>query len=75
MSSKQILYFVTLLVVATLLVASFYWFEWRPTQIKKECHEYAQRTHEMQASYLNPDIDVNEWNQGVYEYCLREHGL
>ena len=39
MSSKQILYLVTLLVATTILAGSFYWFGWRPTQIKQECAE------------------------------------
>ncbi len=39
MNSKQFLYLVTLLIITTVLAGAFYWFEWRPTQIKQECAE------------------------------------
>lgn len=55
------------LAVVLLLVAAFtfYWFEWRPTQIKKDCYKKAER-------------DIDDTRSGFdrnYNNCLREKGI
>jgi len=51
------------LLVAILIIAfSFYWFEWRPSEIRKECSKYQ-------------DILESVLQKKTYEKCLREHGL
>ena len=54
----------TKIILAVVLVAAagaFYWYEWRPNEIEKECAKRAVKT---------PSIyDVR------YEVCLREKGL
>ena len=57
-----------ILIALLLLVAAFYWYEWRPSQIKKECHEGAL-------------VDVvavggsKEDYESFYKACLRSKGL
>ncbi len=40
---------------------AFYWFEWRPAQIRKEC--------------WNAMPSISDYNEKVYQSCLRLYGL
>ena len=55
---------ILILILVAILGGTFYWFQWRPTQIRKECSIYPDFT---KTSGL---ITGN-----AYEKCLREHGL
>ena len=52
--------FVILLVIFGL----FYWYEWRPSEIKKECAEKTQKS-----------VLVSKLHDNLYNQCLRENGL
>ncbi len=68
-------------VLVLLIMGGFYWYEWRPTQIKKECSRISQSTADIfdkpqgdkfvQGSiaikYASPDER--------YKTCLRSKGL
>jgi len=65
MKYKQSFYFV----LATLLIfGTFYWFEWRPSEIRKLCVvSTRERTQKTNSS-------VQEAT-GYYEFCIHEQGL
>lgn len=51
-----------ILIIIFVVGAAFYWYEYRPTQIRKEC-----------AKHLSGFSSV--YKESNYEKCLREHGL
>lgn len=51
------------LIVTALLGGAFYWYEWRPSQIKKECHEVAKR------------LEKNAQYERTLRDCFNERGL
>jgi len=59
----------------------FYWYEWRPTQIKKECANLATVTINRNNAGRNyipvaerADNNYTDFNN-YYERCLKERGL
>ena len=50
-----------------LIVGTFYWYEWRPTQIKKECSRKSQSAYRLDGFGLTLDER--------YKNCLRNRGL
>jgi len=54
-------------VLLLLITGAFYWYEWRPTQIKKECSRISQSTYRLDSFGLTPDER--------YKNCLRSKGL
>ena len=75
---------VGLLAISTIFVVSaFYWFEWRPTQIKKECNissiKNAQDFYKTKYSYEKQEIEKGYYlvdnYESYYKQCLREKGL
>ncbi len=69
MKSKIIL----VVIILAVLGGAFYWFQWRPTQIRKECSKYNSeeiiKARIDKSSFLSPSMFQ------TYEDCLREHGL
>lgn len=68
---KQYKYII--LVTLVILSSAFYWFEYRPVQIRKECAKQILISSGV-ASYAEY---LKETNQSEKEYkdCLRERGL
>jgi hypothetical protein len=63
-----------ILIVILLLGFSFYWFEWRPAQIRKECNIKAlQQTDEGKGLFKNTEA-ITFYNF-TYALCLHEKGL
>ncbi len=68
---------VGLLVILIISIAgAFYWFEWKPNQIKKECYQqtiakenYPNRGQNTYTSEERRNIELN------YQDCLRQYGL
>lgn len=53
-----------------LLVSLFYWYSYRPAQIKKECASWAVENSKYGRNQINYEVvDVN------YNQCTRERGL
>ena len=65
MNNKLLFVFFSLSIVA----AFFYWFQWRPTQIKRECSQKVST-----AAKKTINVTFQEMN-GAYEFCLHEKGL
>jgi hypothetical protein len=67
-NSKQIFILVLLLAI----VGTFYWYEVRPTQIKKECSWYSGQE-------TTPNGTVRDFTRAAsdkqYEECLRHNGI
>ena len=65
--------FIIILLVIT-LGSAFYWYEWRPTQIRKECFSLTRG-----GGYTNPFINENAQNRADFEFryknCLLKNGL
>ncbi len=57
--------------VVLILSLSFYWYEWRPTQIRKNCYKEAQE----RATELLVLFSFSEDVEFFYQRCLREKGL
>ena len=64
-----------LFIVGLVIIAfAFYWYEWRPIQIKKECYQFSS------GGYLSPQSPLKAINpfespDERYKNCLREKGL
>lgn len=68
-----------LLLVAVLIAAWFYWYEWRPSQIRKDCDEAASKPSE-EFSVGERVVDITgtgkqELIEKKYMNCLRSRGL
>ncbi|MFA7385802.1 MAG: hypothetical protein WCZ99_02570 [Candidatus Paceibacterota bacterium] len=60
-----------------ILGLAFYWYEYRPSQIKKECFNKAR---DFRIEVNNKDIsisfeDLNKRYDFIYKNCLRAEGL
>lgn len=62
--NKKLVYTLTIGILIFLGAGLFYWFEWRPSEIKKEC---AEKTKNSIAAFKMRD--------NLYDQCLRENGL
>ena len=58
-----------LILIVLVLATAFYWYEWRPTQIRKECNLQAIEEAKEASSYKT---EMYEWS---YKLCLRKEGL
>lgn len=68
---------------AILIIGLFYWFQWRPSEIRKECSKYSipgylssrvlSDQSEQYQSYLSSRISSDRSEQ--YQKCLHERGL
>lgn len=62
-------YFWTVIILIVIILgAGFYWFQWRPSEIKKECSKYEDKTVKSNSYYT--DTTKNE-----YTDCLHKSGL
>lgn len=64
----------TALVIGGLL---FYWFQWRPTELRKQCHLETEAFGKTQAGFaeaLIPDETKKERDE-FFENCLRSKGV
>jgi hypothetical protein len=74
-----------LAIIIILIVAGFYWFGWRPSQIVKNCNIEAKEKATRFLKGSNPktegpfdgilDLAIPEIQDTYYEECVREHGL
>ncbi|MFA6422814.1 MAG: hypothetical protein WCV92_05465 [Candidatus Buchananbacteria bacterium] len=71
MNKKTIVVVLTLLLL--ILVGIFYWFEWRPSQIRKNCYASAIKN-----PFKNPNATESERRSElnfIYQNCLKIKGL
>lgn len=64
-------YWLILTILTILLVSTFYWFEWRPSQIAKICNQEAVQ----KAKEINDFDNAISTYDANYESCLHENGL
>ena len=55
---------ILIIIILAILGGAFYWFQWRPSQIRKECYD---RIPDFKKEYGTYEKD--------YKQCLIEHGL
>ena len=70
----------SLLIIIFLLLLSgwFFWFQYRPSEIRKECQSKStqlviSKVKQTGSNLLNPRIQ--EYGEFVYELCLHKKGL
>jgi len=63
-----------ILIIFIILVVGFYWFAWRPSQIRKECMNNARRAEQ---NISNPFLRQEGFKdlEQFYLDCLRGRGL
>ena len=59
------------IIIASLTVSSFYWFQWRPSVIRKECMQKVL----LGKAYDDIKTDNFQANKFVYEYAWKEGSL
>jgi len=59
---------ILIVIIAALLGGVFYWFQWRPTQIRKECSE------KVIEGAKGKNLSASELQIGL-DFCLKLHGL
>ena len=66
--SNWLIVSLTILIIA-MVAGTFYWYEWRPTQIRKNCYD---------SIITNPfSTELEQKSEFEYQYqdCLRKNGL
>lgn len=62
------------LVLLLIVAAWFYWFQWRPTKIRKNCHQWIVDLPGRVEESLYWESDRAEYNS-LYQSCLHREGL
>jgi len=70
-------YWIIIILALLVLGASFYWYQWRPSQIRKECAQTSEdKWNEKKDAF---EIDNTENARGYYDFyyysCLHKKGL
>lgn len=72
---KKPIYLITTILLLV-IIFSFYWYEWRPSQIKKECyHKAYDKALDLSAFGEEAVESQKQENEFKYKNCLREKGL
>ena len=62
-----------LLIILIVLGIAFYWYEWRPMQIRKHC---AFKAYNKRVGFLSLGQNLSTpQTEQLYKDCLRENGL
>lgn len=68
---KQYIIVATIFLIAIISIA-FYWYEYRPTKIRKFCNTKSQETN---TGTLNEFLSIQAAYDENYKKCLRDNGL
>lgn len=68
MKKERLIFTFSLMAVALLL---FYWFQWRPSEIRKDCVVYAKTN----TKDIRPRTDTPAVANNYYRDCLARNGL
>lgn len=63
------------LVILAILGFAFYWYEWRPTQIRKDCINYVNSGTLSGTPNAEQLLKINFINENEYNKCIKQHGL
>ncbi len=75
---------IIILSLVVLIIASglFYWYQWRPSEIRKICSEESVNKAESEVNkYIKAlvpkkaDEEINQKKTNYYQDCLTKHGL
>lgn len=74
---SKTLYWVIVFLIVVILGVSFYWFQWRPSKIKKECSKYPDTTTTSVKTYDGIGGGSSEKKETTNPYvdCLHKNGL
>lgn len=78
---KQPIIYLLVSVIVLFIAVGFYWYEWRPTQIKKECSRISLSNEDIvakpQGDEFIPGSIASKYMSADerYETCLRSRGL
>jgi len=65
---------IIIIIILKVIVGSFYWFEWRPSQIRKICQEKVENhNRELLESAIKSKL-IKEGGD-IYDFCIRQYGL
>jgi hypothetical protein len=71
-------YWWVILIIAV-LGGMFYWFQWRPTSIRKSCYRVSVKNAQAAYKETNPNAEEGYVNFNTmdrfYIYCLQKNGL
>lgn len=70
---ESILYIIFGLAMGSIMAGLFYWFQWRPTEIRKDCINYTYLKRDEKINTDDP-LSVEEANR-YYRRCFAEKGL
>jgi len=56
------------IIIVVVISSAFYWYEWRPSQIRKEC------VQQILESAKGKNLSAYELQTGL-DFCLTRHGL
>jgi len=62
-----------------ILAGWFYWYQWKPSEIRKECNSIAKKEEQehTRESWVNFEVYIEDGHDydTTYTRCLRENGL
>jgi len=65
-----------ILIIIVVAGTAFYWFQWRPAEIRKECAAFSQgKENKFNLEQFLSKYGSQEARDNLYKNCLREHGL
>jgi len=67
-NAKTLLLILGFVLALSLITGWFYWFEWKPTEVRKNCYQ------KVKDSLKGKEGSVSGFNN-VYRACLVEHGM
>jgi len=66
---------IIIILILIIIGLAFYWFEWRPTQFKKECFQKSDRVKKLMIDANKGDDQIEYTVNSIYKDCLRERGF
>ena len=64
-----------IILILFLIAGWFYWFQWRPAEIRKSCHQrIVDRPGDIRLTFSFNKFGITEY-ESLYEVCLHEMGL
>jgi len=72
---KPTRFLIVTLLILILAALSFYWFEWRPVQVRAKCAESAADKALLAAEAAQSISGYVELEEFLYKRCVRKNGL
>jgi hypothetical protein len=72
---KILIIFIAVLSLIIITAGWFYWFQWRPSQIRKQCQGNIENRNYTDTLKEKIKLKIVGTNTDLYQNCLREHGL